>query len=115
MLRGKADKAGQKANQPAPLPLRPGTAVLKPKGAPKPDGREITLRQRGAVGAPAAPRTTMPPKAKQITPAAMIYAVAAGILFVLAVFNLFHGSIFNGIVTLVPAGSLAVLAYKYIQ
>ena len=96
----------------------PGTVVLKPKGAPKPSGREITLQPKGLghqVGAPLRPQGAARPHIKQLTPAAMVYALAAGILLTLAVYNLFHGSLFNGIVTLVPAGGLAVLAYKYIQ
>ena len=97
----------------SPATPRPGTVVLKPKNAPKPNGREILLTPKpGALGTA---RPPVPAHVKQITPAAIVYALAAGVLFVLAIYNLMHGSIFNGIVTFVPAGGLAVLAYKYIQ
>ncbi len=103
------------ADRRSSVEVRPGTVVLKPKDAPKPQGREITLKANGEVANPLPPRPALAPHAKQLTPAAMVYALAAGVLFTLAIYNLFHGSLFNGIVTLVPAGSLAVLAYKYIQ
>ena len=106
------NKGQGKGDRPAGAP-RPGTVVLKPKNAPRLQGREILLTPKGTVPGATRPPTTAP--VKQVTPAAIVYALAAGILFALALYNLLHGSIFNGIVTFVPAGGLAVLAYKYIQ
>ncbi len=63
----------------------------------------------------AAPAAGDRPAKKQITMAAMIYTIGAGVLFMMAIVNLIHGSIFNGIVIFIPAGSLLVLAYKYLQ
>lgn len=54
-------------------------------------------------------------KPKQVTMAAMIYAIGAGVLFVFALYNMMQGSWFNGIVIIIPAGSLLTLAYKYLQ
>ncbi len=52
---------------------------------------------------------------RQLTSAAIIYTIGAGILFMMAIYNLLHGSYFNGVVIFIPTGSLLVLAYKYLQ
>ena len=99
------------------LEPRLGTVVLKPKGAPSPAGREITMAPQQAAPVTYVPVDRAAPRKgpKQLTPAAMVYALAAGILFALAIYNVVNGSLFNGIVTFIPAASLAVLSYKYIQ
>lgn len=70
-------------------------------------GNSLPDRVRGGQAAP--------PPVKQVTMAAMIYTLGAGVLFVLAIYNLMQGSYFNGVMIFVPAGSLLVLAYKYLQ
>lgn len=78
-------------------------------------GQNLPAQRRSNVPGQPQQRLRAPEKQKQLTNAAMVYAVGAGVLFMLAIYNMTSGSVFNGVMILVPAGSLLVLAYKYLQ
>lgn len=81
-------------------------------------GKALLPVLTGKAGLPTAynrqPDRNKPPQ-RQLTRASIVYTLGAGVLFMMAIFNLMHGSWFNGIVIFIPAGSLLVLAYKYLQ
>lgn len=56
-----------------------------------------------------------PPSAQRLTNAATIYGLGGVALYGFAFYNLANANWFNGLLLLVPATSLAFLAYRYMR
>ena len=83
-------------------------------------GKKGTALTAGRAGQPKLPTNALPPSAsgpkqKALTNASIIYGLGAGMFYVFAFFHLADANWFNGIMLMVPASTLAYLAYRYIQ
>ena len=83
-------------------------------------GKKGTALTPGRAGRPKLPADSLPPASgrpqpKKMTNASIIYGLGAGMFYVFSFVHLASAGWFNGILLLLPASTLAYLAYRYIQ